>query len=92
MEQTDLEKTKTEIKDLEVGAAAKEKDTIATYSALFLCLIPGYWIILFWYVMYQHYSIEYPAIVVGMVILILAYFAFIFTQAIVKRIILFIIK
>lgn len=92
MEQTNLEKNQTEVADVEVGTAAKEKETIATYAALLLCLIPGYWIALYWYALYQHYSIEYSAIVVGLVILIIAYLAFIFTQAMVKHIILFIIK
>ncbi|WP_185211745.1 hypothetical protein [Sphingobacterium mizutaii] len=92
MEDTNLEKNETEIADVEVGAAAKEKETIATYAALLLCLIPGYWIGLYWYTLYQQYSIEYSAIVVGLVILIIAYLAFIFTQAMVKHIILFIIK
>ncbi|WP_185217013.1 hypothetical protein [Sphingobacterium mizutaii] len=92
MEQTNLEKNETKIADVEVGAAAKEKETIATYAALLLCLIPGYWIGLYWYALYQQYSIEYSAIVVGLVILIIAYLAFIFTQAMVKHIILFIIK
>lgn len=92
MEQTNLEKNETEIADVEVGAAAKEKETIATYAALLLCLIPGYWIVLYWYALYQRYSIEYSAIVVGLVIMIIAYLAFIFTQAMVKHIILFIIK
>lgn len=92
MEQTNLKKNEPEIADVEVGAAAKEKETIATYAALLLCLIPGYWIGLYWYALYQQYSIEYSAIVVGLVILIIAYLAFIFTQAMVKHIILFIIK
>ena len=92
MEQTNLEKNETETKELVVETAVKEKETIATYSALLLCLLPGYWIVLFCYALYQQYSIEYPAIVVGLVILIVAYLAFIFTQAMVKHIILFIIK
>lgn len=92
MEQTNLKKNEPEIAGVEVGAAAKEKETIATYAALLLCLIPGYWIVLYWYALYQQYSIEYSAIVVGLVILIIAYLAFIFTQAMVKHIILFIIK
>lgn len=74
----------------EIGRSKKE--TIATYTALIICLLPGFWIILFWYAIYEVYAKQYNAVVTGIVIFVLAYLLFVVVQAILKQIILFIIR
>lgn len=69
-----------------------KKETIATYTALIICLLPGFWIILFWYAIYEAYAKQYNAIVTAIAIFVLAYLLFVVVQAILKQIILFIIK
>lgn len=85
MEQTEQEKPAVEVKE-------SKKETIATYSALIICLLPSFYIILFWYNLYQAFTKDYNGIIVGVVVFIIAYLIFIIVQAILKQIILFIIK
>lgn len=85
MEQTNEKNTPNEGKE-------SKKETVATYVALIICLLPGFWISVIWYELYAYFSKEYNWILTAAVVLVIAYLAFITTQAILKQIILFIIK
>jgi len=75
-----------------LGIGKSKKEAIASYTALIVCLLPGFWIILFWYAIYEAYAKQYNAIVTAIVIFVLAYLLFVVVQAILKQVILFIIK
>lgn len=85
-----MEQIKEQKPAAETGKSKKE--TIATYTALIICLLPGFWIILFWYAIYETYAKQYNPIVTAIAIFVLAYSLFVVAQAILKQIILFIIK
>ncbi|MGJ1190752.1 hypothetical protein [Sphingobacterium siyangense] len=85
-----MEQIKEQKPAVETGKSKKE--TIATYTALIICLLPGFWIILFWYAIYEAYAKQYNSIVTAIAIFVLAYLLFVVAQAILKQIILFIIK
>lgn len=69
-----------------------KKDLIASVIAIIITLLPGYVVCLWWYVLYKTFSAQYSAVLTFIVIAILAYLAFIVVQAIVKQIILILIK
>lgn len=69
-----------------------KKDLIAGVAALIITLLPGYFICIWWYVLYGTFSQQYHAVLTLLVVVVLAYLAFIVVQAIIKQIILSIIK
>lgn len=85
MEQTNQKNTRIEVKE-------SKKEIVATYASLIICLLPGFWISVIWYELYAYFSKEYNWILTAAVVLVIAYLTFITTQAILKQIILFIIK
>ncbi|SJN51060.1 hypothetical protein [Sphingobacterium faecium] len=69
-----------------------KKEQIATWIAIIICLLPGFWILLFWYGLFELYSKDYPYLLVGIGIIIVAYICYLITMYIIKGIILFIIN
>ena len=82
----------TNEKNTRVKGEESKKETVATYVALIISLLPGFWISVIWYDLYAYFLKEYNWILTADVVLVIAYLAFITTQAILKQIILFIIK
>ncbi|MEJ5145988.1 hypothetical protein [Sphingobacterium sp. MYb388] len=69
-----------------------KKEVIASIAAIIICLLPGYFICIWWYIIYRTFSQQYNSVLTFVVVLVLAYLAFILVQMIIKHIILFIIK
>lgn len=76
----------------ELESKTDKKDLIASVVAIMITLLPGYFICLWWYILYETFSAQYSPVLTFIVIAVLAYLAFIVVQAIVKQIILILIK
>lgn len=69
-----------------------KKEQTAMWISIVLCLLPGFYVLLFWYSVFQAYSKVHGEILTAIVVLVIGYLAFLISHSVLRGIIYYIIK